>query len=715
MKTKKSESKFGFIAEAALELKAAAGEAKRPTFQIAAYNGGMIKPNYMFWPTPVVMDLAGLTAAEPIAALLDHYSSDIVGQSTSVEIGKSGVQVNGVVTGDIENPDDPAYKVMLHSRNGFQWKASVGIDPQRYEKVEAGAIVKVNGREFAGSIYVLRAGIINEVSFLSVSADGTTSAKIAAGAAEETKMDFNEWLQNKGFEPAKLDEKQRDSLLASFKAETGSANAGPSTPAEKAAAAVVRANPGGEDGFAHLEAENARKARIRARGVQFATDNGDLVPDVKRLTNAAIAAGTQPETFEAQLYQLRGEKPIGRSCFPPPDDRDKLTPEVFEAGICMALNLPNHERQFKPEILEASRKRWRRGLTLGEFVILAAQANDPNIGHISLRDPGQLRDALVAAFSKRPRRSNELLAGGFSTLDIDGILSAVSNKILRDAFMAVESSWAPIAARVPVSDFKAIPIYSLTGDLQYEKIGAGGEIKHGKLGETSYSLKADTYAKMLAITRQDIVNDDLGALSRVNQRLGRGGALKINDVFWTEFLANSAFFTSGLANYISGAATVLSADSLKTAKYTFRRQTDPDGKPLGSNPRVLLVPPELEDDALRLVSSIELREIQDTAAGAGTVRTYGTFNPNAGRFIPVVSAYLSNSSYTGYSITAWYIIADPSDVPVMAIGFLNGQEAPTVESAEADFDKLGIQIRGYHDFGVTKMEYRGGVKSKGGA
>jgi hypothetical protein len=47
------------------------------------------------------------------------------------------------------------------------------------------------------------------------------------------------------------------------------------------------------------------------------------------------------------------------------------------------------------------------------------------------------------------------------------------------------------------------------------------------------------------------------------------------------------------------------------------------------------------------------------------------------------------------------------------VAFLNGQEAPTIESAEADFNVLGVQMRGYHDFGVNLQDNRGGVKSAG--
>ena len=47
------------------------------------------------------------------------------------------------------------------------------------------------------------------------------------------------------------------------------------------------------------------------------------------------------------------------------------------------------------------------------------------------------------------------------------------------------------------------------------------------------------------------------------------------------------------------------------------------------------------------------------------------------------------------------------------VAFLNGVETPTVETADADFNLLGIQMRGFHDFGVSKQEFRGGVKMAG--
>jgi hypothetical protein len=58
-------------------------------------------------------------------------------------------------------------------------------------------------------------------------------------------------------------------------------------------------------------------------------------------------------------------------------------------------------------------------------------------------------------------------------------------------------------------------------------------------------------------------------------------------------------------------------------------------------------------------------------------------------------------------------LADPGDLPLIEVAFLNGQESPTIETSEADFSVLGVQLRGFHDFGVSRQDTRAGVKSKG--
>jgi hypothetical protein len=123
-------------------------------------------------------------------------------------------------------------------------------------------------------------------------------------------------------------------------------------------------------------------------------------------------------------------------------------------------------------------------------------------------------------------------------------------------------------------------------------------------------------------------------------------------------------------------------------------------------PAIALVPTALSAIGSQLYKSLELR---DTTANA----KFPVANPHQGKFRVEVSRYLGNAQYTGNSAKAWYLLAEPTDLPVIEVAFLNGQESPTIETAEADFNQLGVKMRGYHDFGVALQDPRGGVKSKG--
>ena len=138
-------------------------------------------------------------------------------------------------------------------------------------------------------------------------------------------------------------------------------------------------------------------------------------------------------------------------------------------------------------------------------------------------------------------------------------------------------------------------------------------------------------------------------------------------------------------------------------------QVDSDGKPIGLMPSIVLVPTALSALATQLYKALEIR---DNTAGKGA---YPTNNPHAGKYSVEVSRYLSNAKYTGNSAKGWYLLADPADLPMIEVAFLNGQESPTIETASADFGTLGIQMRGYHDFGCNLQDPRAALKAKGEA
>tara|TARA_A100001391_G_scaffold81202_1_gene52921 strand:- start:230 stop:1549 length:1320 start_codon:yes stop_codon:yes gene_type:complete len=357
------------------------------------------------------------------------------------------------------------------------------------------------------------------------------------------------------------------------------------------------------------------------------------------------------------------------------------------AAICQTGRLPAIDRHFHPETLHAAERQFSCGVGLKDAFLYAAAKNGVRTNfstHVDI-------DTQRAAFG---------LQASFSSLNLSSVLSNVANKFLKAGFDAVDSTWSRLAAIRPVSDFKEITTVSLVGDFTYEKVGAAGEIKHGTIGEEVYGNKADTYARMVSITRTDIINDDLGALTAAPRKLGRGAALKLNDIFWTEFLNNATFFAAGNNNVSTGALDVA---SLAAAEAVFENQTDPDGELLGASPAILLVPTALKSAGFTLMNSQELKGSTDG----------GSTNPYHGRFQLESSPYMSQAKFTGNSAAAWYLLADPMDLPVIEVAALGGRVEPVIESAVADFNVLGVQMRGYSDVGVRKQEFRGGVRSTG--
>ena len=102
-----------------------------------------------------------------------------------------------------------------------------------------------------------------------------------------------------------------------------------------------------------------------------------------------------------------------------------------------------------------------------------------------------------------------MIQAGFSTVSLPGILSNVANKELLEGYMDEDQSWKEISSIKSVPDFKQATSYRLLDNAEYELLPKGGKIKHGTMGEESYTRQVRTYAKMFGLTREDIINDDL--------------------------------------------------------------------------------------------------------------------------------------------------------------------------------------------------------------
>lgn len=654
------------------------GDAKAPLprFRMLAYTGGPMR--VAGWRYPVIVDLAGLaipTQNRPIR--FGHDAAHGVGHTDAIRVEAGQLIATGVVS-----RDTPAAKeVVISSKNGFPWQASIGASVDQFEFVKENQQVTVNGRAFEGPVNVVRKATLGEISFVDLGADGNTSAQVAATSANNPEQQQENPIMDA---PAPVSSSTPQTPPPA--SPTAPPAPAPSAPAPAAPIVAAAQAPGAttEQIRAEALAETMRINAIRKQcGGRYA-----------EIESKAIGEGWDATRTELEVLRAsRPKAPVPGVIVHESEGASALT---LEAACALSAKLEEVEKHYDDKTLEAASQRFRGGIGLQELLMEAAWANG-----YSGRNFRDSRAVLRAAFGQE-------IKAGFSSIDIGGILSNVANKFLLDGFFSVERTWRNICAVRNVSDFKTVTSYRLIGADQYEQVAPGGELKHGTLGNESYTNKADTYGLMLSIDRRDIYNDDLGAITTVPRKLGRGSGLKINDVFWTIFLNNAAFFAVGNKNYLAGADTVLSIDGLTKAEQTFMDQVDSDGKPIGIMPAIVLVPTGLSAIATQLNKSLEIRDTTSSTK-------YPVANPHQGKFRAEVSRYLGNAKYTGNSAKAWYLLSDPNDLPAIEVAFLNGQESPTIETADADFSVLGIRMRGYHDFGCALQDPRAGVKSKGEA
>lgn len=681
-KIEPSEMRLVGPVELTIEAAAADGTEKPALVNVAAYGGGLMTVTGF---GSVVLDVEGIESPERVPLLADHENriDAVLGSGLPVR-GDGRLAINGTLS----RTSDRARRVIDLHRDGVPLQASVGAEPLETERIAKGRQIVVNGRTIraeGSSFLLVRRSRLKHVAIVANGADGSTSVSIAAQAASQSKefdMEFATWIEAQGFTADTLTEQQQTSLQAMFNASTSTNG----VPKMEAAAAVAELR-------AELATETARVAAIRKLC-------GGKHVDIEA---QAIKEGW--DEMKTELAVVRAERPRG----PAIHVRNwNDSPQVIEAALCLSRNHADVEQRFKPEILEAADRQYRN-LGFQRLFMMAAAANGYPAGPGEGIHAGNISEVLHYAFPPRT------LDASFSTMSLPGILQNLANKEILTGYTEEDQTWREIATVKSVSDFKEITSYRLLDNMEYEELPKHGEMKHGKVGEESYTRQVRTYAKMFMLDRVDIINDDLAAFDDLRAKVGGGAARALNTIFWTRFLDNAAFFTSGRGNYITGADSALGLDGVGLQKgiTAFRKLRTPtaDGKKrvVGGRPEILLVP-ELEFIAQRIYQSTNVN-----SGGAATADTIPDANIHAGKYRPVVCDWLSDADFTGNSSTAWYLFRAPRNLAAVVVSFLNGQQNPTVDMAEADFNQLGVQFRGYHDFGVDLAEYLAGIKSKGAA
>jgi hypothetical protein len=612
-------------------------------FHILAYTGGKLSLPSLL-PDPLVIDLRGLTGADKSRpVLLGHDRTQLVGHTD--HIVNDGRQL--IATGLVSGPGEAAREVLDAADNKFPWQASIGAKMDARRFVKRGETVTVNGQAQTGPFNLIAKSSLREISFVVLGADDDTSARIAAGAARRGK--------------AKMDPDPETDQL--------------------------------DDASAATAAEATRLRNLTKSAGKFR--NEVEAGAIDRMMTKAVDEEWDHHRLELEL--LRASRPVakGRRGGGQPDDA-----LVIEASLCLSAGMDEKfvASQFDERIVDAAVTLGPRGASIHTLLFEVCRIAGKHV------KPGRVdHETIRAAFAADAM----IQADGFSTISLPGILGNVAHKSMLNSYQAVATTWQSFCAIESNSDFKAHTRYRMVGAGQYQPVPPSGELKHASLTEQSYQNTLATQGAIVALPRQMIINDDLGAFQGLPKILGRMGAICLEKAVFTLLLSNpSNFFHASNNNLLTGGGSALSIDALTLAEQKFLDATDPNGDPILVTPQTLLVPTALNVTASTITRSAEIRDPSATSK-------VPVVNPHAGRFTSKASPWLNNAGLTNHSATAWYLFASPADVAAMEVAFLNGQQVPTIESGQTDFSTLGMQWRSYHDFGTAMRDYRGAVKNNG--
>jgi hypothetical protein len=307
----------------------------------------------------------------------------------------------------------------------------------------------------------------------------------------------------------------------------------------------------------------------------------------------------------------------------------------------------------------------------------------------------------------RGMSKTELVSRGFhSSSDFPLLFSNLAGKTLDAAYQEEPHTWRPIARQRNLPDFKNANDLIVAGALTPEALLEGGEYKAGTLVEAQHTWKLATYARKVSVSRQSIINDDLSALERVPEMLGRGFRRLESNIIWGLITGNAVTSVDNVAlfnsahNNMGGASPglTISTTGFNTARKAMRKQTDIAGNTINLQPSYLMVPTDLESTALQFLFPTGFAPAARTGDSGVAVQAQ-----TAGMQL-IVEPRLDGAP------TVFYLAASPGAVEGIVYGYLAGEEGPTVTTTEKR-DPDGVELLARFDFGAAVKDFRGFYRS----
>ncbi|MEW8440965.1 MAG: ClpP-like prohead protease/major capsid protein fusion protein [Candidatus Thiodiazotropha taylori] len=452
-------------------------------------------------------------------------------------------------------------------------------------------------------------------------------------------------------------------------------------------ASMPKTDPNKSDPNLAKQAEGAVLARIQAR-------NNELMPVFARFAaNPAVSAIkdkvlADPNISVDQARAMMLEE-MGK-------DAEPINQVAPQSPAAWGDNA--HQRDFKDAAVDAMLQ--RAGITVDNPHPAANDLRGRSVLAIAETMIGHRGSTFLGGASP-----SEIVQAAMSTSDFPDLLSGVAGKSLMLGYENEPSSHRVWTRPVEVDDFKPVSRVALSEAPGLLEIPEHGTYKEGSLSDRAESYKLKRYGRVLKLTHQSIINDDLGDFARIPMAFGASAARLEADKVYGLLISNPSM-SDGFAlfspehNNLAAAGAALSVPTLSAARMAMRNQKGPNEGYLNIIPRYLIVPTAMESEAMVLLANEHFERVVDGDAlrsGLAWVKQLEL----------VVDPRLDADS-----TAAWYLAGSPSQVDTVEVAHLNGWKNVFTEDRQK-FEDDSYEVKARLDFACQAIDWVGLYKNPG--
>jgi len=305
------------------------------------------------------------------------------------------------------------------------------------------------------------------------------------------------------------------------------------------------------------------------------------------------------------------------------------------------------------------------------------------------------------------RRDNSLQWVGrafLSTSDFPYVCGEVANKSVLEGWNEAPETWREWCGVGSAPDFRTMTMIGLGAFGALPELKEGEEYKYVQRVEEAQTVKIGTFGQMFALTRQAIINDDLGMFVDTMRELGAAARRTIAALPYAVLTDNAKlvdgkelFHTAGHKN--TGTAGAISVDTLNEGELKMSQHKDVGGnKRLGISPKFLLAPMALKG---------HVRQFFATQLIGGVENQPNIYNPwfQGGGLTAIFEHALDDDD-----TAQWYLAADKGRT--VKVYFLNGVQSPYLETRDG-WNVDGTEWKVRIDAAAAAVDYRGLFRNEG--